>query len=109
MTKHEVTTLDSILVGPAMLIFNQYFNTFLSEHLVLWLALTWTVLDVLLYGSKVCIEISNHLQINVFSIEPRLPSESLVPSVTTRNGRTSMRGSKGGTITGRQRGQRQRQ
>ena len=39
MTKHEVKTLDSILVGPAMLILNQYFNTFLSEYLVLWLAL----------------------------------------------------------------------
>ena len=39
MTKHEVKTLDSILVGPAMLILNQYFSTFLSEYLVLWLAL----------------------------------------------------------------------
>lgn len=39
MTKHEVKTLDSVLIGPAMLILNQYFNTFLSEYFVLWLAL----------------------------------------------------------------------
>lgn len=39
MTKHEVQTLDTVLIGPAMLILNQYFNTFLSEYFVLWLAL----------------------------------------------------------------------
>lgn len=31
--------LDSILIGPSMLFLNQYFNTFLNEYFVLWVAL----------------------------------------------------------------------
>jgi len=38
MTKHEIKTLDSILIGPALLILNQYFNLFLPEYIVLWIA-----------------------------------------------------------------------
>ena len=59
MSKHEVKTLDSVLVGPAMLILNQYFSTFLSEYLVLWLALvsfllSASVTDWLLTTDCVC-------------------------------------------------------
>lgn len=39
MTKGEITTIDSVLVGPSLLFLNQYFNTFINEKLVLWLAL----------------------------------------------------------------------
>ena len=39
MTKSEIEYLDSVLIGPAMLFLNQYFNTFLNEYYVLWLAL----------------------------------------------------------------------
>ena len=36
MTKSEMEFLDSALIGPAMLFFNQYFNTVLNEYFVLW-------------------------------------------------------------------------
>jgi len=39
MTRSEMAYLDSVLIGPAMLFLNQYFNTFLPEYFVLWLAL----------------------------------------------------------------------
>lgn len=40
----------------------------------------WTLLDVVWYGSKVCVEISNHLHIHIFSIKPRSPSSPKINS-----------------------------
>ena len=80
MTKNEIKTLDSVLIGPAMLILNQYFNTFLSEYLVLWFALIWTIIDILVYAKRVCIEISNHLKIKIFSIKPCALTDPLLIS-----------------------------
>ena len=37
MTKSEMALLDSSLVGPALLVLNQYFNTPFPEYLVLWI------------------------------------------------------------------------
>lgn len=37
MTKSEMDYMDMSLLGPAMLFFNQYFNTFVPEYFVLWL------------------------------------------------------------------------
>lgn len=39
MTKSEMDYMDWSLVGPALLFFNQYFNTFIPEHIVLWLCM----------------------------------------------------------------------
>lgn len=39
MTKSEMYYMDSSLLGPGMLFFNQYFNTFISEYIVLWLCM----------------------------------------------------------------------
>lgn len=85
MTKDEVKTLDPTLVGPGLLILNQYFNVYLSESFVLWLALIWTLFDLVLYSTKVCKEISSHLSINIFSIKPRLSTST----VQTRNSSNS--------------------
>ena len=79
MTKNEIATLDSILIAPSVLILNQYFNTVLSEILVLWLAFAWSVLDLTIYAVKVCLEISTHLEISVFRIDPRLSAPRLSP------------------------------
>ena len=43
MTKNEIRTIDSVLISPAMLMLNQYFNVFLSEYFVLWVALVSTM------------------------------------------------------------------
>ncbi len=39
MTRSEMEYLDWVLLGPALLFFNQYFNTFFSEYWVLWTCL----------------------------------------------------------------------
>ena len=39
MTKNELEYLDTVLIGPAMLFLNQYFNFFIKEYIVLWLCL----------------------------------------------------------------------
>jgi len=85
MTKSEISTIDSVLVGPSMLFLNQYFNTFINERIVLWAALIWTAADLLTYATRVCIEISNHLNINIFTISPRPPSR------VENNGRSERR------------------
>jgi hypothetical protein len=88
MTKSEIEYLDSVLIGPTMLFLNQYFNTFITEYYVLWVALIWTIFDLLDYARKVCVEISSHLDINVFSIRPRTGSGS-GPSSGNRADRNS--------------------
>jgi len=69
MTKGELVLFDWCLVGPAMLLFNQYFNFFLPEYLVLWICLLVSLYDVLQYSSKVCLEICDHLNIYLFKID----------------------------------------
>lgn len=100
MTKHEVKTLDTSLVGPGLLILNQYFNVYLSESFVLWLALIWTLFDLVLYSTKVCKEISSHLSINIFSIKPRLSTST----VQTRNSSSAGHSTRGHRSTYRRSG-----
>lgn len=68
MTKSEMKYFDSSLIGPAMLFFNQYFNFFIKEYFVLWLCFIWVTLDLMRYCSQVCIEICEHLNIQLFRI-----------------------------------------
>ncbi|XP_069675288.1 cholinephosphotransferase 1 isoform X2 [Periplaneta americana] len=68
MTKNELEYLDTVLVGPAMLFLNQYFNFFIPEYIVLWLCLIWVSFDLLRYSSQVCLEICDHLKIQLFRI-----------------------------------------
>jgi hypothetical protein len=43
MTRSEMDYLDSVLVGPALLFLNQYFNNFFQEYYVLWLCLVYSI------------------------------------------------------------------
>ncbi|GIZ03670.1 hypothetical protein CEXT_591191 [Caerostris extrusa] len=70
MTKSELDYFDSILIGPGMLFLNQYFNTFINEHIVLWLCLVYSIADLLHYCIIVCNQICNHLNIQLFKINP---------------------------------------
>lgn len=38
MSKSEMSKIDTIFIGPLMLFFNQYFNFYFDEYLMLWLA-----------------------------------------------------------------------
>ncbi|XP_039968311.1 cholinephosphotransferase 1 isoform X2 [Bactrocera tryoni] len=68
MTKAEMEYLDWSQLGPALLFFNQYFNCVVPEIWLLWFSLFWGTQDLIRYCSKVCLEICNHLHINLFTI-----------------------------------------
>ncbi|KAL5108995.1 Cholinephosphotransferase 1 [Taenia crassiceps] len=68
MSKSEMTLIDSVLVGPFALFFNQYFNCPIPESFVLWCCCILAVADVLLYSSNVCIQIADYLNIYIFRV-----------------------------------------
>lgn len=70
MTKSEMHLHDLAFLGPGLLFLNQYFNSFIDEYLVLWVALTWSVVDLVRYCSSVCNQIASHLHIFVFKLKP---------------------------------------
>uniref|UniRef100_A0A1L8DYA7 diacylglycerol cholinephosphotransferase n=2 Tax=Nyssomyia neivai TaxID=330878 RepID=A0A1L8DYA7_9DIPT len=72
MTKSELEYFDWGLLGPFMLFLNQYFNNFLPERIVLFGAAAWCTFDLIKYCSQVCVEICNHLNIELFKITPQL-------------------------------------
>lgn len=121
MTRHEVKTLDTVMIGPLLLILNQYFNILVNEYYVLWFALVsfshspiaaiannfisdqqlFSIFDVLWFACKVCHEIRDHLHINIFSINPRPPKP---PSSDGPNGSGPVRHRQGTTIHSNGRG-----
>lgn len=53
MTKSEMGYLDFGLFGPILLFLNQYFNNFLPEIFVLWIAFIWCTYDLFIYCAQV--------------------------------------------------------
>lgn len=39
MTKSELHLPDTAFIGPGLLFLNQYFNSYIDEHIVLWIAM----------------------------------------------------------------------
>ncbi|TRY64970.1 hypothetical protein DNTS_024645 [Danionella cerebrum] len=74
MTKSEMHRNDLAFTGPALLFLNQYFNSFIDEYLLLWVALVLSAFDLVRYCVSVCNQIAAHLKISVFSIQPPSPS-----------------------------------
>ncbi|XP_022122584.2 cholinephosphotransferase 1 isoform X3 [Pieris rapae] len=70
MTKSEMDYYDWALVGPAMLFLNQYFKNALPEYYVLWLCFAWVVVELIRYCGQICMEICEHLKIQLFRISP---------------------------------------
>uniref|UniRef100_A0A4W4GQS7 Cholinephosphotransferase 1 n=1 Tax=Electrophorus electricus TaxID=8005 RepID=A0A4W4GQS7_ELEEL len=68
MTRSELHLHDTAFIGPGLLFLNQYFNSFIDEHIILWIALILSLLDLVRYCTGVCLQIAAHLQIQVFSI-----------------------------------------
>lgn len=68
MCKGEITHRDAALLAPLVLFLNQYFNTFVSERLLLYLSLVWVVLDLAWYCTLVCWEICAALKVDLFTI-----------------------------------------
>lgn len=68
ITKSKMKLQDTAFIGPALLFFNQYFNSFINEYYVLWVAMILSLCDLLLYCTTVCIQIAAHLRIEVLRI-----------------------------------------
>jgi len=118
MTKNELEYLDTVLIGPAMLFLNQYFNFFIKEYIVLWLCLVshsyasrlrrrqavrlvthrpvsfqvWVSFDLLRYSAQVCLEICDHLKIELF----RIPFNKAVPTTPAMSFGSASGGEKNG-------------
>ncbi|XP_040200228.1 cholinephosphotransferase 1 [Rana temporaria] len=87
MTKSEMYIQDSAFIGPGLLFLNQYFNSFIDEYIVLWLALVISLFELTRYCIGVCLQISTHLQISVFRIPP-IPAAvqvEVIPSGSHQN------------------------
>lgn len=80
MSKSEMSYFDSGLLGPMILFLNQYFNEFFSEYYVLWIAFLWVAFDLCWYCSHVCVEMCDHLNIQLFKI-PYPPKVTKAPNV----------------------------
>ncbi|XP_029102110.1 cholinephosphotransferase 1 isoform X2 [Scleropages formosus] len=72
MTKSELHLQDTAFIGPGLLFLNQYFNSFIDEYIVLWIALLLSLVDLTRYCTGVCLQIAAHLRIHVFSISPQV-------------------------------------
>ncbi|KAK2155793.1 hypothetical protein LSH36_231g03016 [Paralvinella palmiformis] len=89
MTKSEMDKLDSSLVGPGLLFFNQYFNTPFSEYFILWLCFFYCTFDLIKYSAELCIEICNYFDIYCFKIKPPTKSKTTNSNTLTNNGTSS--------------------
>lgn len=92
MCKGEITHRDAALLAPLGLFLNQYFNTFITEWFLLYLALVWVILDLAWYCTQVCQEICVALKVELFTIpyppptvSDRQNGSSQTSGVTTRN------------------------
>ncbi|XP_061076085.1 choline/ethanolaminephosphotransferase 1b isoform X1 [Conger conger] len=70
MTKSEMYLHDLAFLGPGLIFLDQYFNSFIDEYLVLWIALALSLFDLVRYCVSVCNQIASHLHIYVFKIKP---------------------------------------
>ncbi|XP_012874506.1 PREDICTED: cholinephosphotransferase 1 [Dipodomys ordii] len=66
MTKSELYLQDTVFVGPGLLFLDQYFNNFIDEYIVLWIAMVLSSFDMMIYFSSLCLQISRHLHLSIF-------------------------------------------
>ena len=56
MTKSEMHLHDTAFIGPALLFLDQYFNSFIDEYIVLWIALvSMSLLCLLVIIASICV------------------------------------------------------
>lgn len=75
MSRSELVVLDSSLIGPSILMLNQYFGTVLNETLLLALCFIYSIFDLSHYMYVTYNQIANHLNVWIFSLEPRKSTE----------------------------------
>ncbi|NWH65878.1 CHPT1 Cholinephosphotransferase, partial [Geococcyx californianus] len=77
MTKSQISLQDTAFIGPGLLFLDQYFNSFVDEYIVLWIALFISLFDMLRYATGVCLQIAAHLHIHVFRISSHQAPEQV--------------------------------
>lgn len=75
MTKSEMDLWDTGLIGPALLVINQYFNCTFSEYFILWICMVVVTVDICRYSYTVCQEICEYLGIYCFVITSKPPKQ----------------------------------
>ncbi|XP_070492641.1 choline/ethanolaminephosphotransferase 1-like [Chironomus tepperi] len=68
LSKSEMDYLDSGMWGPFILFLNQYFNEFIPEYHLVWIAFIWCTLDLVWYCSNVCLDMCEYMNIKLFTI-----------------------------------------
>ncbi|CAK9301751.1 unnamed protein product [Gordionus sp. m RMFG-2023] len=68
MTKSELSMMDRIFGGPALLALNQYYNHLFDERFVLWFAFIFTAFDITRYSICICLQISQTLKIPILTL-----------------------------------------
>lgn len=71
MSRSEISYADSSMLGLLFLILNQYFDCYINESYMLWLAFGWTIYDLIGYITSLCREVAAYLNIYTFTISRR--------------------------------------
>nr|XP_020736801.1 cholinephosphotransferase 1 [Odocoileus virginianus texanus] len=87
MTKSELYLQDTVFIGPGLLFLDQYFNNFVDEYIVLWIAMVISSLDMMRYFSALCLQISRHLHLSIFKTSCHQAPEQVqvLPSKSHQN------------------------
>ncbi|XP_068951342.1 cholinephosphotransferase 1 isoform X1 [Petaurus breviceps papuanus] len=89
MTKSKLSLQDPAFIGPGLLFLDQYFNNFIDEYIVLWVAMFISSLDLLRYSTGVILQIANHFHLQVFRI-PFPPAPEQVQVLTPKSHQNNM-------------------
>nr|XP_027201967.1 cholinephosphotransferase 1-like [Dermatophagoides pteronyssinus] len=100
MSKSEMSKMDTIFIGPLILFFNQYFNFYFDELIMLWVALAYILLDFTYFGFSTCRQLAKYLRVSILTIRPKemstnistssslsSPTSTTATTTTTTNGR----------------------
>lgn len=71
MTRSELQFFDTSMFGMLGLFLNQYFGFLINEYLLLYICFIYCSADLLQYLSHTYQQIASHLNICIFSLEPR--------------------------------------
>ncbi|KAI2797549.1 hypothetical protein BLOT_013106, partial [Blomia tropicalis] len=88
MSKSEMSKIDTIFIGPLMLFFNQYFNFYFDEYLMLWLSFAYIIIDFSYFCYSTCRQLADYLNIYILTISSKpAPKSATISSTTNQNGR----------------------
>jgi hypothetical protein len=96
MSKTGMNNFDSIYFGLFMVLLNVYLKELVSNEWMVYISLTYVIIDLLYYMTNVYKEIADHLNIKVFTIPYKmLVNESGSSSEATANASSESKPSTG--------------